>query len=116
MSFKFQTILGYFLLIFGLAIIIFGLYHSLQIFTAKTVVPEIFKVQTVDIAQPKSANPTSGMFGIDVEKILGGEIQRVLPADYVPRLLNLFSWSIFSGILFFGGGQIAGLGIKLLKN
>ena len=78
MSFKFQTILGYFLLIFGLAIMIFGLYHSLQIFTAKTIVPEIFKIQAVAISQPKSANPISGAVGIDIEKILGGEIQRLL--------------------------------------
>jgi hypothetical protein len=34
----------------------------------------------------------------------------------LPKLLNLLSWSIFAGILIFAGAQIAGLGIKLIKD
>lgn len=35
--------------------------------------------------------------------------------DALPKLLNFSSWSLFLGILMLGGGQIAGIGVKLLK-
>jgi len=39
----------------------------------------------------------------------------MLPVNFLPRILNLTAWSIFAFILFFGGAQIAGLGIKLMR-
>ncbi|KKU86734.1 MAG: ATP-dependent DNA helicase [Parcubacteria group bacterium GW2011_GWA2_47_9] len=43
------------------------------------------------------------------------QLQGILPADSVPKMLNLTVWSIFAWLLFLGGGQIAGVGTKLLK-
>ncbi|MDP2926563.1 MAG: hypothetical protein Q8N65_00245 [bacterium] len=115
---KAQKILGLVLLTAGLAIIVWGLYSSFQIFTAKVQPPEIFVLPLQEKMSPAKSSANSllgGLMGVDIEKVMGSEIQKILPADYLPRLLNLLSWSVFSGILFFGGSQLAGLGIKLIK-
>ncbi len=117
---KLTKILGLLLLVLGLAIILYAIFYSYQIFMAKVQPPAVFAVQA---AQAQKATSTksgssdllSGLMGVDVEKILGGEIQKILPADYLPKLLNLISWSVFAGILIFAGTQISNLGIKLLK-
>lgn len=119
---KVQKVLGLVLLTAGLAIITWGLYSSFQIFTAKVQPPEIFALPFQGTPAQETSPTKSGinsllggLIGVDIEKVVGGEIQKILPADYLPRLLNLLSWSVFSGILFFGGSQMAGLGIKLMK-
>ena len=115
---KAQKILGLVLLTAGLAVIVWGLYSSFQIFTAKVQPPDIFVLQPQGKTSPAKSSANSllgGLMGVDIEKVMGSEIQKILPADYLPRLLNLLSWSVFSGILFFGGSQLAGLGIKLIK-
>ena len=116
---KLTKLFGLLLLILGLAIILYAIFSSYQIFTAKVQPPAVFAVQATQAQKTTSVKPGSsdlfsGLMGVDVEKILGGEIQKILPADYLPKLLNLISWSIFAGILIFAGSQIVNLGIKLL--
>ena len=100
------------LLLLGLALVAYSLYASWQIFTARSLPPEIFKA--VSVKQESS----SKAFGIDLQldKILGSQLQQVLPANAFSQLLNLLSWSIFASLLVFGGTQVSGLGIKLLKD
>jgi hypothetical protein len=103
--------IGGLLLLLGLAVIAYGLYSSWQIFTGRDLPPEIFKASSV------KQEGSSKVFEIDLQldKLLGTQLQQVLPADALPRLLNLLSWSIFASLLVFGGTQVSGLGIKLLK-
>ncbi len=112
---KLTKLLGLLLLILGLAIILYTIFYSYQIFMAKVQPPAVFAVQAAQAQKAGSSDLLSGLMGVDVEKILGGEIQKILPADYLPKLLNLISWSVFAGILIFAGTQISNLGIKLLK-
>jgi hypothetical protein len=51
-----------------------------------------------------------------MNKIVGEQIKEMLPADAFSRILNLFVWSIFAGIFIFGGGQIANIGIKIIRS
>ncbi|MDP3093808.1 MAG: hypothetical protein Q8N16_03520 [bacterium] len=106
-------VFGWLLLLAGLAIIIYGLYASFGIFTGKTAVPEIFKLDSVKTGK----TPKISAFGgeIDLSGVLGSELGQFLPANSLPKTLNLVAWSIFTGILILGGSQIAGLGIKLIK-
>lgn len=99
-----KKIPGLILLFSGLIVILYGLYSSYNIFTVKNQAPEIFTEQ-------KSTVLPSGQ----IEQLLQEQLKGLLPTDSIPQLLNLMSWSIFAGILILGGGQIAGLGIKLLK-
>lgn len=111
-------ILGVILILVGVAVIIYGLYSSYNIFTAKSEVPEIFKVPEKAISSPKKT-PTEGIEA-QLEKMVGEQLKTIIPTifpiEFLVQLLNLTSWSIFAGLLIFGGAQISNLGIKLLKD
>ena len=105
-----KKIFGLALLLGCLIIIFYSLYSSYNIFTNKATVPEIFKTEEKILAAPKDQGIEAQM-----QQLIQGQLQGILPVDSIPRLLNLISWSIFAGILIFGGSQISGLGIKLIK-
>ena len=104
-----KKILGLSLLFLGLIIIFYSLYSSFNIFTAKTSAPGIFKTEIV----PSQKNGEG--LEAQVQQMIGEQLKGILPANSIPQLLNLISWSIFAGILIFGGTQITTLGIKLIK-
>ncbi len=116
-----QKILGFALLAGGIGIILYSLYASFTFFTGIASPPEIF---SVDAQNSKTVEKISQDFSLDslenigsqIPKLLENQLQGMLPAGLIPRMLNFTVWSIFAGILMFGGGQIAGLGIKLLKS
>jgi len=103
MTFLKKTI-GWALLFVGLIIIFYSLYSSYNIFTAKTQAPEIFSVAEKE-----------GISGGAIEEMIQQQLKGMLPVESIIGLLNLIAWSIFAGILIFGGAQISSLGIKLLK-
>ncbi len=107
---------GWLLLLLGLAIILYSLYSSWQIFTAKVPAPEVFELSSVK-GSGAAGDLNLEILGLDIQlkKVLDSQIQQMLPSDTVPKFLNLFSWSILAGILVFGGAQVSSLGIKLLK-
>jgi len=109
---KLTKLLGLLLLILGLAIIFYTIFNSYQIFTNKMPVPEMFELT------PVKADTDSNVFNQEAqfEKIIGSQLQQMLPANSISKIFNLFSWSVFAGILIFAGSQIANLGVKLLKD
>lgn len=109
-------IIGLLLLLLGVAIILYTIYNSYQIFTAKTEAPEIFKQSAVKPGGSQN-NINLGFGGnIDISKIIGSQVEQLLPTGSATNILNLVSWSILAGIMIFGGSQIGVLGIKLLKD
>ena len=106
-----KKIIGLVLLFGGLAVIVYGLYSSYGIFTAKTSAPEIFKAEEKAVSQKSGSQDIQAQ----LQNVLQEQLKGLVPAGSLPQLLNLTSWSIFAGILIFGGSNIAGLGIKLLK-
>lgn len=105
-----RKIFGWILFFLGLALIFWSLYSSYHIFTAQAPVPEIFKMERIQEITP----PQEGIQA-QIQKIIQERLERILPADFIPRFLNLIAWSIFAALLIFSGAQIASLGIKLLK-
>ncbi len=100
-----NKIFGYILILIGLAIIILAICQSYQIFTGKEQVPQVFVV---------SEKASKGGNVLDqTQQAIQKQLENILPTDSVFRLLNLLSWSILALILIFGGGQIAGIGVKL---
>ena len=110
MSTIIQKFIGWTLLFVGILIIAWSLYSTYNIFTAKDTPPEIFK--TKEIVYQKDGN--QGL-EFQVEEIIEEQLRGMIPADTLPTLLNLIAWSIFAGVMFFGGAQIAGTGAKLIK-
>jgi len=47
--------------------------------------------------------------------MIGEQLQGLLPANSINQFFNLIVWSMLAFILIFGGSQISGLGIKLIK-
>ena len=131
-----KTIAGWLLLLVGLTIMLWGLYSSFNIFTAKTEVTELFKMEeqgeavslfnreaiTASKASGSKAQKTPAR-GQDIqsqmEAMMGEQIKeqlnQILPPNFLPTLFNLIAWSIFAGILILGGAQVSGIGIKLLR-
>ncbi len=112
-----NKIFGYFLLLFGLIIICSALFSSYNIFTARSDPPEFFKTEEdlpFDIKK-EEMQLTPKAIEEEMERIIGEQLKEVLPVDAFSVILNLIIWSIFAGILIFGGAQISGIGIKLIK-
>lgn len=95
-----ERIIGFILLLLGVVIILYALYASYGIFTGGEDPPEIFE-----------ASQATGVVSEELQK----QLESLLPDEALPKTFNLFAWSILAGILIFGGGQVAGLGVKLLK-
>ena len=116
-------ILGYILLFFGLGIIFYSLFISYNIFTGHAQAPEIFEIKPQETSKisdsAKSVPSDKGLSQEDMQKILESQLkeqlQNTLPTNLLPKLLNMVCWSILAGIFIFGGAQISGVGIKLLK-
>lgn len=116
MKLNFTKIAGWVLLCVGVIIISYALYASHSIFTDKKPAPEIFPMAGEKEKQviPSQKQGIQGMQS-EIKELIGEQIKEILPADLLPKLLNLFIWSMFAWILIFGGVQISNLGIKLLK-
>ena len=111
-------IFGWALIAAGLIIIVWSLYSSYNIFTGKAVVPEFFKMEGKISQIPATGGkiPTSPTeLQQNIENLISQQLKGILPVDTIPKLLNLIVWSILATILIFGGSQISGLGIKLIK-
>lgn len=106
-----NKIIGYLLLFVGVAIIAGTLYHSYNIFLNKAAAPEIFKITKTEPFQKTKTQDIQKQ----MEEAVKEQISQLLPPDFLPRILNLIAWSVGAGVLILGAGQIAGLGIKLVK-
>ncbi|PIP23713.1 MAG: hypothetical protein COX90_04310 [Candidatus Nealsonbacteria bacterium CG_4_10_14_0_2_um_filter_38_17] len=116
---KIEHILGYVLIAAGLTVIFFVVLQSYNIFTGKALPPGIFKFQNSSPSpspSPTGKTPTSPEdIQKQVETMIGEKIKEIIPMDIISKIFNLISWSILAGILIFAGTQVAGLGIKLVK-
>jgi len=110
---KFKKLLGWALLIAGLAIVFTPLYFSYSFFTQKTEPPEIFK--TEENQELPAPSGSSEDFQEEMKKMIEEQFQNMIPAEFTAKLFNLISWSIFAGLLIFGGSRISGIGIKLIR-
>ncbi|MDP2864406.1 MAG: hypothetical protein Q8N73_01980 [bacterium] len=110
---KARKVIGWLLLLIGLIIIFYGLFTSYNIFTGKSPGPAVFKMPEKEAVLPQQGKIQS-LEG-QMEEMIGEQLKGMLPVDFIPKLLNLISWSIMAGILIFAGTQISSLGIRLIK-
>jgi len=133
---NFIKIFGWVLLVAGIAIIGWTLMSSYNIFTGKAAPPEIFALPEKEpgpltreitslpdiqaemersLRAPLSSPASPPPLEEEVRQMIGEQLKGILHVDTLPKLLNLAVWSMLAFILIFGGSQISGLGIKLIK-
>jgi len=111
-----NKIFGYILVIVGLIIIGGALFQSYNIFTGNISAPLVFKTQAVSQnSENNKALNLQEQLQKQMEEAVKQQIGQMLPAGAITDILNLISWSILAGILIFGGGQISGIGVKMIK-
>ena len=110
---KARKIIGWLLLLVGLIIIFYSLFTSYNIFTGKSLGPTVFKMPEKETVLPQKGKDQA-LEG-QMQEMMGEQLKEMLPVDFIPKLLNLLSWSIMAGIMIFAGAQISSLGIKLIK-
>jgi len=103
-----SKIIGYLLLVAGLALMIFTLYQSYSIFTGKTLPAQVF-TKPVALQVDETASP------LDVQKQMQNALIKIIPIDFINNTLNLGSWLLLMWIMIFGGGKIADIGVKMIK-
>jgi len=109
-----KIIISWALFALGLIIIFGVLFYSYNIFTGKSNPPEIFKIKaSVPAVQAPAGN--SQLSQQDLAILIQAQVGQIVPANFINRILNLISWSIFAGIFFFGGGKISEIGMRLMK-
>lgn len=118
----FKKIIGWILLASGIIIIFWSLYSAYNIFNVKTKAPEIFRIETKEtslqinsLEQDKIKSFTPSELHEEIKKIIDVQMKEIIPSEFISKLLNLISWSIFIGILILGGSKIASIGINLIK-
>ena len=114
-----ERIIGFILLLIGVGIIFYSLYASYGIFTGTQNPPEFYSFSIEAPARGEPQKPKSSLSSPEeiqgqFQDIIAQQLENLLPTDTIPKTLNLFIWSLFAGILIFGGGQIAGIGVKVL--
>jgi hypothetical protein len=125
MELNLTKIFGWVLIFAGLAIIIWPLYFSYNIFQGESKAPDIFgieekTIQEQDISEEKFPDISvpaefQKEFQEQSEKIISEQFKKLLPAGALPKLLNLIAWSIIAGLFILGGFQISNLGVKMVK-
>ena len=107
---NFNKTIGYILIALGLVLIVWTLWHSYNIFTAKIEAPLVFQT-------PASLGSFGeGSLQDQINQAMQKQFNQVLPVASVTKILNLSAWSIFAFILIWAGGIVSGIGVKLIKS
>ena len=111
-----NKILGYILLVVGIVIITGSMWQSYNIFTNKISAPLIFSTPpasntTTNTGTQNQQDQLQQLLSLATQKQVG----QMISPDTITKILNLLSWSLLATVLVFGGGAIAGIGVKLIK-
>ncbi len=111
-------LIGFILLIIGVSIILYALWSSFELFTAKKPAPIIFNIaeQQKSSGEPDITGANNPISAETVIKELAKNLTANVPAEYTATILNMISWSVLALIMIFGGSQLAKLGITLLSS
>ena len=104
-----NKIIGYILIIVGLLLIVLPLWQTYNIFTGNAIPAEVFK-------KPASLDVDLNVSTFDVQGQMQNALIKILPIDFINNTLNLMTWMILLWVLIYGGGKLADVGIKMIRN
>lgn len=121
-----NKIIGWVLVGLGIILIFWTIIVSYNIFTGAREVPQVFKLPAqsvqektsdadLQLAQGKSEQEIQSQVQKIVQGQLKEQIKDFFPPEFIAKILNLGSWSIFAAIMIFASGKISGIGIRLIK-
>lgn len=112
----FSKIFGFIILLCGLAIIFWALYQVYGVYTQKITVPSFFEVpeETKSIGDTLPKN--IGTIDQKLQSLISQQIGQIIPSGSIAQILNFVAFSILLGLVIYGGSQVAGIGIKLMKD
>ena len=109
-------IIGWILVAAGVALIVWSLWASYGILTAKKEAARFFKLESKPSVSDTAQLPTTPEeIRQQTQDMIARQLQEMLPLGTVEKILNLLVWTMLAGILIFGGTQIAAVGANLLK-
>ena len=103
-----NKIIGYILLAAGILLIVLPLWQTYNIFSGKTMPTQVFM-------RPVSLTVNNKVPALDIPGQMQNALIRIMPIDTIDNVLNLIVWLLLMWILIYGGGKIAGIGVKLLN-
>lgn len=114
----FDKATGYFMLLFGLAIISFAAYNVYTVFTKKTQPVQLFNFSGISFDTGGMSNielpPELEKAGVKIEK--SPDIsQEIIPGDILNQTSNIFAHVIFMGFVSSVGFKIAQLGAIMVR-
>ncbi len=114
-----SNIIGWITFAAGVAVILFTLYYSYNVFTGELEVPQVFEMKAAKTASPSipaSGSPTT-IEGIQemISQQLKNQLNDMISQESLYKTFNLATWAIGASVLIFGGSKMAELGIKLIK-
>ncbi|MFA5387595.1 MAG: hypothetical protein WCX23_03145 [Candidatus Paceibacterota bacterium] len=124
---NFTKLSAWLILAAGLSLIGWTVFSSYDFFMGKKDFPQVFKPaeqgevkkvqQNQEIAVlPKDSTEAQIFLQNQAEKIAMENISNIFPEETIFQFINMASWTAFATFLIFAGGQISGLGIKLLTS
>jgi len=113
---NYKKIFGTILIILGLVVIFFTIFETFNIFTAKKEPPKIFEAVTQIISKEEKPKTLEEKMQAPQQEMIAEQFEKMMPTDFIVKLLNLVAWSIGAFILFTGGGKISQIGINLIKS
>ena len=100
--------IGYVLLLIGVLLIALPLWQTYNIFTGKAMPAQVF-TKPIALQVDEKASP------LDIPKQIQNALIKVIPIDFVDNTLNLGTWLFLMWILIYGGGKVADIGVKMIK-
>jgi hypothetical protein len=106
--------IGYLTFCLGIILILGTVYFSWKIFSGKVVPPEVFKEGVIQNTN-KEITPTQDINELQKQAVnkVSSDIKNTFN-DYLPKTLNLFSWSIFAWIVINAGWKLSSLGKDMI--
>jgi uncharacterized membrane protein YiaA len=98
-------IAGIILLVIGVVLILLPLWQTYQILNGKAMPPQVFVKPAQQSTQNETITQQADQFLINA-----------LPIGELYQILNLMDWLLIMWILMYGGGKLADIGVKLLKD
>lgn len=118
-----KVVIGWIIIVVGLAIIGQAINSSYQYFTAKADFPQVFK-QPASQAAPTAPTETNlgnlspeqeqALMQNQIQQSVGQAVGNILPEGGLAKLLNIIVWVMFATFLAFAGAKLAAVGIKLI--
>ena len=114
-----NKIIGWVFVFIGIVIISYSIYSSFNIFTGKSLAPEIFSVSLEQISRYREEADSNQNLEEQAKnqanEMVKQQLGEMIPDGSFPKFFNLISWSLFTGILIFAGSKISEIGIRLVK-